>query len=124
MRITAVLRDQNIRSKRRHQLREQRIHCLAVRIVLSKWLQGDIHGVAISAPTSHFQHIASAGEEIASGFMKRDGHYTRIIVKCSLYPVTMMGIKVDIEDFSLAGLQHMRDSNGDIIIDAEARCTI
>ena len=55
--------------------------------------------------------------------MKRDGHDPWIIIEGLLDTVAMMGIEVDVEYLRLTGLLYMSNSNGDVIVDTEARCT-
>src|SRR5581483_1257006 len=96
MGIAAMLRNDDIGGKRHYQGKKQSIHDFIIRIVLGKWLQRDIDGVTTSAILPQFKHIAGSWKEIASGFMKRNGQHTRLIIECTLHAVTMMSIEVDI----------------------------
>src|SRR5260370_22591890 len=64
--------------------------------------------------------LSRSGEEITPRFVKRNGHNARIVIKCTLHPITMMGVEVDIQYLCLAGTQHIGNRNRNVVIDTEA----
>src|SRR5579875_2455835 len=119
MGITAMLSNQDVGGKGRHQRCKQHLHYFYIRRIFCKWLQWNIHGVATTTAIPQFEHIARPRKKIAPRLMKRDGHDPWIVVKGPLNAIAMMSIKINVEDLGLAGLQHMSNSDRSIVIDAE-----
>src|SRR5437899_924132 len=124
MRITTMLSNQHIGRKGCYQWSKQRFHRFGIRIVFSEWFQRNIHRVTATAPISQFEHITRTRKKVTPCLVERDSHYAGIIVKGPLDAIAMMSIKIDIEYFGLAGLEHMSNSDSSIIIYTETRGTL
>src|SRR4249919_90808 len=80
----------------------------------------DVHRSTLGSPSADLIGKARAGKQISRCLVQADGHDPRLVVKDRLYAVTVVNVDVDITNPLTTVVQQPANSDGYVVVDAEA----
>ncbi len=120
MRVAAMLADDDVRSERGRELREQRLDGAQPGLLAGARLERHVDGRAGGWTFADLRHGSGARKEVSAALVERDREDARIVPVDRLDAVAVMDVEIDVEH-AQAGQPRLRNRDGRIVVDAKSR---
>jgi len=121
-RVGSALSDEHIGLERGYRRSDHFPQGKAVTGVVGQRRQRHVHRISLACSDACVENPAGAREQVASGFVHRDGKHIRVVVEDTLDAVAMVGVDIDVGHTQPGMVSHHHgDRAGGIVVDAKPR---